>query len=115
MPARRESRWKWQEVMQLRMPRGQVVSPRRRGYAGNCDTRQAFFSNFFREILGQPACRKAGAVVSLRLGRVPSWASNRREDNPAQIEAEERTSHRAGLEHGGVGAGRLHFDPNQAQ
>lgn len=73
MPARGQRRWKWQEVMQLRMPRGQVVSPRRRGYAGNCAARQAFFSYFFQRFLGQNlACRKAGAVVSLRLERVPS-------------------------------------------
>jgi hypothetical protein len=39
--------------MQLRMPRGQVVSPRRRGYAGNCDARQAFFSYFFDTCPGQ--------------------------------------------------------------
>src|SRR5882724_6620515 len=32
--------------MQLRMPRGQVVSPRRRGYAGNRAARQAFFLVF---------------------------------------------------------------------
>src|SRR4029453_4196786 len=49
MPAGGDSRWKWQEAMQLRMPRGQVVSPRRRGYAGNRAARQAFFSNFLRD------------------------------------------------------------------
>jgi hypothetical protein len=39
--------------MQLRMPRGQVVSPRRRGYAGNRAARQAFFSIFFEKFRGQ--------------------------------------------------------------
>jgi hypothetical protein len=38
--------------MQLRMPRGQVVSPRRRGYAGNRAARQAFFSSFFEKFSG---------------------------------------------------------------
>ncbi len=38
--------------MQLRMPREQVVSPRRRGYAGNRAARQAFFSNFFEKFSG---------------------------------------------------------------
>ena len=58
MPALGERRWKWQGVMQLRMPRGQVVSPRRRGYAGNCAARQAFFSYFFERFLGQNlSCR----------------------------------------------------------
>lgn len=51
--------------MQLRMPRGQVVSPRRRGYAGNCAARQAFFSNFFERFTGpkNQVCRKAAAVI----------------------------------------------------
>ena len=60
-------------------------------------------------------CRGAGAVVSLYLARVPSRATNRREDNPAQIEAEERTSHRAGCERGDACAERTDFGPNQAQ
>ena len=116
MPARGDRRWKWQGMMQLRMPRGQVVSPRRRGYAGICAARQAFFSYFFERFLGQNlSYRQAGAVVSLRLSRAPSRATNRREDNPAQIEAEERTSHRAGWERGDACAGRIDFGPNQAQ
>jgi hypothetical protein len=73
MPARGDRRWKRQRVMQLRMPKGQVVSPRRRGYAGNCGARQAFSSNFFERFLGQNlTCRKPETVVSLRLERVPS-------------------------------------------
>ena len=115
MPARGESRWKWQEVMQLRMPRGQVVSPRRRGYAGNCDTRQAFFSNF-SDVLAAPKTGLLAGNSRYMLGSRASFGeTNRREDNPAQIEAEERTSHRAGLEHGGVGAERIDFGPNKAQ
>jgi hypothetical protein len=75
-----------------------------------------FFSYFFERFPGQNlSCREAGAVVSLRLSRVPSRATNRREDNPAQIEAEERTSHRAGWERGDACAGRIDFGPNQAQ
>jgi hypothetical protein len=116
MPARGDRRWKWQGVMQLRMPRGQVVSPRRRGYAGSCAARQAFFSYFFEWFLAQKlSCRQVGAVVSLRLARAASRAINRREDNPAQIEAEERTSHRAGWERGDACAERVAFGPNQAQ
>jgi hypothetical protein len=53
------------------MPKGQVVSPRRRGYAGNRAARQAFFSCFFGRFLSQnPTNRKAGTVVYLRLSRV---------------------------------------------
>ena len=102
--------------MQLRMPRGQVVSPRRRGYAGNRAARQAFFSNFFERLLGQNlTCRKAGAVVVSASLALPSLGANRREDNPAQIEAEERTSHRAGWERGDACAERIDSGPNQAQ
>jgi hypothetical protein len=43
------------------MPRGQVVSPRRRGYAGNHATRQAFFLKFFR---GEAAQQKADLPLS---------------------------------------------------
>jgi hypothetical protein len=92
MPARGDSRWKWQEAMQLRMPRGQVVSPRRRGYAGNRAARQAFFSNFLRD----SAVPKNQVGGKQRPRARPPEGTNRREDNPAQIEAEERTSHRAG-------------------
>jgi hypothetical protein len=37
------------------------------------------------------------------------------EDNPAQIEAEERTSHRADWERGDACAERIDFGPNQAR
>ena len=50
MPAREALRRKWQKAMQLLMPRGQVVSPRTRGYAGNRPARQAFFFVFFRQV-----------------------------------------------------------------
>ena len=75
-----------------------------------------FFLIFFREVpRPKPTYRKARAVVSPRLERVPSWATNRREDNPAQIEAEERTSHRADWERGDACAERVDSGPNQAQ
>src|SRR4030095_1517255 len=52
--------------MQLRMPRGQVVSPRRRGCAANRAARQAFFSSFLRGSGAQnEGCRKAEAGTSL--------------------------------------------------
>ena len=38
--------------MQLRVPRGQVVSPRRRGYAGDRVLRQAFFPDFLTALRG---------------------------------------------------------------
>ena len=97
--------------MQLRMPRGQVVSPRRRGYAGNCAARQAFFSNFFEKFSGpETGLPESSGRYLQRLAR-----TNRREDNPAQIEAEERTSHRAGWERGDACAERIDSGPNQAQ
>ena|SRR5204863_7734662 len=76
MPARGGRRWKWQGVMQLRMPKGQVVSPRRRGYAQNCATRQAFFLIFFQLFLGQTlTCEKTGnswhrCLVAVASGRL---------------------------------------------
>src|SRR5437870_13848676 len=101
MPARGESRWKWQEVMQLRMPRGQVVSPRRRGYAGNGDTRQAFISNF-SDVLAAPKTGLLAGNSRYMLGsRASCGETNRREDNPATIEADARAAHRAGLAQGG--------------
>src|SRR5438552_19197915 len=97
------------------MRSGQFVSPRGRGYAGNGDTRSAFFS-VFSDVLSAPKPGLLAGNSRYMLGSRASFGgTNRREDNPAQIEAEERTSHRAGLEHGGVGAERIDFGPNQAQ
>jgi hypothetical protein len=102
--------------MQLQMPRGQVVSPRRRGYAGNCIPRQAFFSYFFNRFLGQNlSSPKAATLVPLRLARVPSSETNHKENNPAQIEAEGQTYHRAGWERDDVFAERIDFRPSRAR
>ena len=83
--------------MQLRMPRGQVVSPRRRGYAGNRAARQAFFLVF----LDVSTAQKTGLPESSRyifsLSRAcPPGGANRRENNPAHIEVEEQIFDRAG-------------------
>ena len=82
--------------MQLRMPRGQVVSPRRRGYAGNRAARQAFFWVF----LDVSTAQKTGLPESSRYifasrACLPGGA-NHKENNPAHIEVEEQTFDRAG-------------------
>src|SRR2546430_17414151 len=97
------------------MPGGLILSPRSRGYAGNGDPSQAFFSNYSEVLMTPKSGLLAGNSRSMLGSRASFGGTNRREDNPAQIEAEERTSHRAGLEHGGVGAERIDFGPNQAQ
>src|SRR6266496_4724238 len=79
--------------------------------------RQAsFFFGFFREVpktksdLGkqEPLCLCVSRAC--RPGR-----ANRREDNPAQIEGEERISHRAGWERGDACAERIDFRPSRAR
>ena len=96
--------------MQLRMPRGQVVSPRRRGYAGNRAARQAFFSSFFARFQRQNLTWESRSrCVSASRVRAAPRGTNRREDNPAQIEAEERISRRAGWERGDVCVERIDF------
>jgi len=74
-----------------------------------------FFRIFLRDSLAQkPGLPEGSGRYLYRLARPPE-ETNRREDNPAQIEAEERTSHRAGWERGDACAGRIDFGPNQAQ
>ncbi len=82
--------------MQLRMPRGQVVSPRRRGYAGNRAARQAFFLVFLDVLTAQKqVCRKT-AVISFASRRALLGGANHKENNPAHIEVEEQIFDRAG-------------------
>jgi hypothetical protein len=74
-----------------------------------------FFRFFLRSSAAKkPVCRKAAAVI-FSVFRAPSRGTNCREDNPAQIEAEERTSHRADWERGDACAEQIDFGPNQAQ
>ena len=89
------------------MPERPVVSPRSRGYAGNRAARQAFFLIFLRDYAGP----KTGKAASPARGLL---RTNRKENNPAQIE-EEETSRRAEWERVGVDADRSYFRPNQAQ
>jgi hypothetical protein len=101
--------------MQLRMPRGQVVSPRRRGYAGNRAARQAFFLGF----LNVTTVQKTGLPESSRYifasrARPPGGA-NHKENNPAHIAVEEQTFDRAGLQSGDVCAVRIDFRSSRAR
>ena len=80
--------------MQLRMPRGQVVSPRRRGYAGNRAARQAFFLVFLDVLTAQKTGLPAAVILSVSPCR-PGGA-NHQENKPAHIEVEEQTFDRAG-------------------
>ena len=74
-----------------------------------------FFRFFLRSSAAQkPVCRKAAAAI-FSVSHAPSRGTNRREDNPAQIEVEERTSHRAGLERGDACAERIDFGPSRAR
>ena len=94
--ARERLRWKRQKAMQLRVPRGQVVSPRRRGYAGNGVLRQAFFSDFLTA-LREKSEQLEPSNRCLRAGRAcAALELNCKGNNPDQIGAEEQTFDRAG-------------------
>jgi len=83
--------------MQLRMPRGQVVSPRRRGYAGNRAARQAFFSAFLDVSTAQKTVLpESSRYIFASRARALLGGANHRENNPAHIEVEEQIFDRAG-------------------
>jgi hypothetical protein len=83
--------------MQLRMPRGQVVSPRRRGYAGNRAARQAFFLVFLDVSTAQKTVLpESSRYIFASRARALLGGANHRENNPAHIEVEEQTFDRAG-------------------
>jgi hypothetical protein len=83
--------------MQLRMPRGQVVSPRRRGYAGNRAARQAFFLAFLDVSTAQKTVLpESSRYIFASRARALLGGANHRENNPAHIEVEEQTFDRAG-------------------
>ena len=81
--------------MQLRMPRGQVVSPRRRGYAENRAARQAFFLFFLDVLTTQKTGLPEGSRYIFSVSPCPRGGANHKENNPAHIEVEEQTFDRA--------------------